>query len=52
MTKYCRYAIYRQNFAHIILWQHPKYHQSISSLNTLASGRFWGFPKKHETYVV
>jgi len=46
MSKCCRYAVYRRNFANIILWQHRKIHWSISSLNTLVSGRFWGFEKK------
>ena len=46
MSKYCRYTIYQQNFADIILWQHCKIHRSISSLNTLAFGRKRGFSKK------
>jgi len=32
MSKYCRYPVYQQNFAEIILWQHHKIYRSISSL--------------------
>jgi len=43
MSKYCRYAVYRQNLAEIILWQHCKIHRSISSLTLWCPAAFGDF---------
>ena len=37
MRKYCRYAAYWRNIDDIVLWQHRKIHQSISSLKRKCS---------------
>jgi len=37
MSKYCRYPVYWENFANIMLWQHHKIYRSISSLRRKCS---------------